>query len=203
MTTTATTIERPTICGKDTTGPAIYVACLASYNSGHLHGAWLNLGDVPRLNASDIQDGIDYVLKTSPVPNAEEYAVHDYQGIPAILRNAGFLASNEHPDLEALAEWVTTWQECEGNGNEGDTYREYCDHIGQAVTAEEFNDAYQGTFESEAEFAEDFYEQTGQMPTDSLVSYIDWDRVWYGVFSCDGWFSIYLGAGEYAIFSPV
>lgn len=196
MTTTATILERPTICSKATSGPAIYVACLASYNSGHLHGAWLNLGDVPRLNASDIQEGIDYVLKTSPVPNAEEYAVHDSQGIPAIL-------GDEWPDLEALAEWVTTWQECEGNGNNGDTFRRYCDHIGQTVTADEFTDAYQGTFNSEADFAEDFYEQTGQMPTDSLASYIDWDRVWYGVFSCDGWFSIYQGHGTYAIFSPV
>lgn len=196
MTTTATTIERPTICSKATSGPAIYVACLASYNSGHLHGAWLNLGDVPRLNASDIQDGIDYVLKTSPVPNAEEYAVHDFQRIPAILRD-------EHPDLEALAEWVTTWQECEGNGSEGDVFSKYCDNIGQVVSFDEFNDAYMGTFDSEAEFAEDYYEQTGQIPTDSLVSYIDWDRVWYGVFSCDGYFSIYLGAGEYAIFSPM
>lgn len=196
MTTTATTIERPTICSTATSGPAIYVACLASYNSGHLHGAWLNLGGGLNPTADDIREGIDYVLKTSPVPNAEEYAVHDFQGIPAILRD-------EYPDLEALAEWVTTWQECEGNGSEGDVFSKYCDHIGQAVTAEEFNDAYQGTFDSEADFAEDFYEQTGQMPTDSLVSYIDWDRVWYGVFSCDGWFSIYLGAGEFAIFCPV
>lgn len=42
----------------------IYVACLASYNNGKLHGKWIDVGDV-----DDVWAGINEVLKTSPYPN--------------------------------------------------------------------------------------------------------------------------------------
>lgn len=62
-----------------TTGPRVYVACLAAYNAGHLHGAWI-----------DLTDGVEYfdaacatILRTSPVPDAEELEVHDHEHIGA------------------------------------------------------------------------------------------------------------------------
>ena len=172
-----TTIERPSICGRCGDGPAIYVACLASYNNGDLHGSWINLGDVPRLNTSDIEEAISYILKTSPAPGAEEWAIHDQQHFPHHLQG-------EFLDLSDIVEYVVNWQEAEESGD-GDAYRAYCNHLGQTVTAE------------------DFYEETGQMPEGGLSAYIDWDNVWYGEFSCGGWFSEYAGLGEGVwIFSP-
>jgi antirestriction protein len=59
-----------------TDSPSIYVACLASYNSGHLHGRWIDL-----TNGEDAMDtDISEMLETSPAPGAEEYAVHDFEG---------------------------------------------------------------------------------------------------------------------------
>lgn len=44
--------------------PRVYVACLASYNDGILHGEWVDAVD-----ADEIQEGIDRVLFSSPRPN--------------------------------------------------------------------------------------------------------------------------------------
>ncbi|MCG8594183.1 MAG: antirestriction protein ArdA, partial [Kiloniellales bacterium] len=39
--------------------PRIYVACLAAYNAGHLHGCWIDAIQ----DAEDIQDDINAMLK--------------------------------------------------------------------------------------------------------------------------------------------
>lgn len=49
--------------------PKIYVACLASYNNGKLHGAWIDAS----LGADHIQDEINSILKSSPETGAEEW----------------------------------------------------------------------------------------------------------------------------------
>ena len=68
----------------------IYVACLAAYNAGHLHGDWIDVSDDP----AEMGEAVAAMLKRSPVPGAEEYAIHDYDGFP----NMG-----EFPGLEAVA----------------------------------------------------------------------------------------------------
>ena len=57
-----------------------------------------------------------------------------------------------------------------------------------------------GSWDSEADFVQDFYEHQGK-ELGPLASYIDWEQVWYGQFSCDGWWSEYAGDGQYWVFS--
>lgn len=52
--------------------PHIYVACLAAYNNGKLHGAWIDATQAPET----IREAIQAMLKASPEPDAEEWAVH-------------------------------------------------------------------------------------------------------------------------------
>lgn len=54
----------------------IYVACLAAYINGKLHGVWIDATD----NIDDIQDRINEMLESSPEEDAEEWAIHDYEG---------------------------------------------------------------------------------------------------------------------------
>ena len=58
----------------ETLKPKIYVACLASYNNGILHGNWIDAD----IGEDEINEEIQKVLKTSPIEDAEEFAVHDY-----------------------------------------------------------------------------------------------------------------------------
>lgn len=50
------------------TSPRIYAACLASYNSGRLHGAWIDCEDK---DESEIMAEINAMLAASPYPNVE------------------------------------------------------------------------------------------------------------------------------------
>ena len=65
-----------TITKTETVSPSIYVSCLAAYNSGVLHGRWIDLTNGEDATATDIRE----MLATSPVADAEEYAVHDFEG---------------------------------------------------------------------------------------------------------------------------
>ena len=64
----------------------IYVACLAAYNSGVLHGEWIT----PAKDVEELQAQINKVIKSTPAPDAEEWAIHDY---------------NDFPNLENIQAW--------------------------------------------------------------------------------------------------
>ncbi|MFD5697819.1 antirestriction protein ArdA [Streptomyces lasiicapitis] len=73
----------------------IYVACLASYNHGVLHGEWIDATQDP----DSIGHEIRLMLERSPVPGAEEFAIHDYDGFGGLK-----LGENETlEDLHAIA----------------------------------------------------------------------------------------------------
>ncbi len=58
-------------------GPRIYVACLAAYNNGQLHGRWIKADQ----DVEPIQSEIADMLAISPIPHAEEYAIHDFEAL--------------------------------------------------------------------------------------------------------------------------
>jgi len=90
------------------TTPSIYVADLAAYNEGHLHGKWLDLSehDLDSLDA-EVAD----LLATSPASHAEEIAIHDsegfggwlgeYSGLESAVRLADMIL--EHGEVLAFA----------------------------------------------------------------------------------------------------
>jgi len=54
----------------------IYVACLAAYNNGQLHGTWIEVTD-----EDTIWQAVQAMLAASPIEkDAEEWAIHDYEG---------------------------------------------------------------------------------------------------------------------------
>ena len=48
--------------------PRIYLASLADYNAGHLHGAWRPADQ----SVDDLQEQAQAMLAASPLPGAEE-----------------------------------------------------------------------------------------------------------------------------------
>ena len=71
----------------------IYVADLAAYNNGKLHGVWIDATQA----LDDIQEQINELLANSPEDDAEEYAIHDYEGL------AGYSVS-EYEGIERAQE---------------------------------------------------------------------------------------------------
>ncbi|MEH6373674.1 antirestriction protein ArdA [Streptomyces sp. KLMMK] len=82
----------------------IYVACLASYNNGILHGEWLDATQDP----DDIYEGITQVLKSSPIKGAEEFAIHDYDDFGSIRLGEYESIENVHAIAAALDEWPSS-----------------------------------------------------------------------------------------------
>lgn len=156
----------------------IYVADLAAYNNGRLHGVWI---DLEGRDADDVQEIIADMLRQSPYPNvmvdcpacngprdlehdpncqtckgtgqvpsAEEWAIHDYEGFE------GFRVS-EFADIESLCKIAELTEKHDG------AFLAFLGHTGDLEeAANHFEDAYQGTWNTLEAFCENWLEETGQ-----------------------------------------
>ncbi len=138
----------------------IYVACLASYNNGRLHGRWINA----RQDAWGIYDEVAAMLRASPITDAEEWAIHDYEGF-------GGYQFSEYEGLEdvaAIAAFI---------GQHGKLAGELLSYFGSLDEARSaIEDRYAGEYESVSDFARELSEETQAAPA-NLASYIDYDRM--------------------------
>jgi antirestriction protein len=144
-----------------TDSPRIYVACLASYNSGILHGAWIAADQDP----DDIHAEIQSMLAKSREPVAEEWAIHDYEGF-----HGRCLA--EYESIETVADIANMIAE---HGPLGAELLAHCDS--PEAAREAVNDNYQGAFDSPAHWAEQLLEDSGdlaQIP-ERLRGYFDFE----------------------------
>lgn len=137
----------------------IYIACLASYNAGKLYGTWLDLEKLTDI--SEVQEAIQAMLDDSLKAGAEEWAVHDYDDIPSSF--------GESPDIAEVLAY------CAGVEEHGEAFRAYWEDY--ECTAEQFEDAYSGTYESPADYAQQEYEDQGIEIPSELVCHVDWEGV--------------------------
>lgn len=152
--------------------PRVYVADLAAYNAGRLHGKWVDATD-----ADEIREAIAEVLRTSPIPGAEEWAFHDYDGFSG-------LSLGEYEDVERVAELGALLEE------HGPAFATFANYVGVAYAdGEAFEDAFAGEWDSEEAFAEDLAEQLDVVPREFSwpQSYIDWERAARDLFMGDYW----------------
>lgn len=138
--------------------PRIYVACLAAYNNGILHGAWIDAGG----DAWAMWDGISRMLAASPIAGAEEWAIHDHEGFHGIRLS-------KHAGIERVAELAAF---LEDHGRLG---AELHDHFGGDLdeAREAMADRYFGCHASLGDYVQEVAEETTAIP-ESLRSYIDW-----------------------------
>ena len=149
------------MCDATTTDtPRIYAACLAAYNNGHLHGAWIDANQ----EADEIQEEIQQMLAASPIPGAEEWAFHDYEGF-------GGLDIHEFEDIERVAEFGRLVTE------HGPAFAAYANNIGHDyATQEGFEESYCGQWDSEVAYAEELFDElyAHEIP-ESLRCYVDYE----------------------------
>ena len=140
--------------------PRIYVACLAAYNNGCLHGRWIDA-----TTPDEIMDAVRAMLAASPEPGAEEWAIHDYEGFEGA-------SLSEYASLEtvcALADFIEEHGELGGK-----LLEHFGDDLAEARAAFE---EYAGEFRSAADFVEELHDDTGTQIPDSLRYYIDWEAL--------------------------
>ncbi|WP_423787213.1 antirestriction protein ArdA [Hyphomonas chukchiensis] len=141
-------------------GPRIYVACLVAYNNGRLHGAWIDATE-----PSEVMDKVRAMLAASPEPDAEEWAIHDYEGFEGARLS-------EYASFETVCALAAFIGEHGALGAK--LYREFGDDLAQAEAA--FED-YAGEYRSAADFAEELTRDSGTEIPASLDYYIDWQAL--------------------------
>jgi antirestriction protein len=141
--------------------PRIYVACLASYNDGILHGAWVSAAQ----DEEDVAHEVQTMLGASPIAGAEEYAIHDHEGFCGL----------EVGEYMALAEVVELAGFLKEHGALGAAVVRVCgDDLDEAREA--LTNRYHGVFTSLAECFEALTEETTEI-TANLRPYIDWEKM--------------------------
>ncbi|SER80203.1 Antirestriction protein [Nitrosomonas sp. Nm51] len=139
----------------------IYVADLAAYNNGKLHGVWINATD----DLDDIWKQVNQMLAKSPEGFAEEYAIHDHEGFDGY-------SLGEYEGLETAHEIACFIEEYPDFG--GKLLNNFGGDLEEARTAAEEN--YCGCYKSLADFAQELTEETTQIP-ENLAYYIDYERM--------------------------
>jgi len=141
--------------------PRIYVACLAAYNNGWLHGSWIDV----EVDADVVRDQVRAMLAASPAAGAEEYAIHDYEGFGAV-------APGEYAGLDWVVEIAGFLRE---RGELGGLVLE---HVGGDLEAAKtaLDEQYRGQFASLADCFQELTEETVTIP-EALRLYIDWEAM--------------------------
>ncbi len=154
------------------TAPRIYVACLSSYVSGYLHGAWID-GDQ---DGDDIQAEIDKMLKASPALLPEEWEIHDHEGWGGI--DPAQVDLDELVELaEILESHPVSFPAYWGNL---DSHMDDLPEIHRA-----FEESYRGCWPSLEDFCEENYCE--DIP-DHIGRYVDWSAVAEEWFDNEYWF---------------
>lgn len=164
----------------------IYVACLAAYNNGHLHGAWIDATQ----DVDSIFEEIQAMLAASPMPDAEEWAIHDYEGF-------GGIHLSENEDIEKVCELAALIAE------HGEAYALFVDFAGvHYATPEGFEDSYCGEWESEEAYAENLWDECGYWEhiPENLRCYIDMEKFAHDLF-IDDYYSERDSNGKLHVFS--
>lgn len=142
--------------------PSIYVACLAAYNNGKLHGQWIDATQ----EVSDIKLQIADMLTASPIHGAEEYAIHDYDN----FYDAGDVLG-EYSNIETVHQVACAIQK---HGKLFSKLFSYFSDVDEALQALE-ND-YRGCYKQPQDYAREFIEETTTIP-DNLAYYIDYEKM--------------------------
>ncbi len=138
----------------------VYVACLAAYNSGILHGC--------RIDAEQEAYAIYYnaraMLAASPMEDADEWAIHDYEGFCGVRLS-------EYEGFAEIAELAAFISEHGEIGGQLVSHLCNLDGAKKAIV-----DSYAGEYKSLADFAEELTEQSTDIP-ESWRFYIDYEAM--------------------------
>jgi len=184
----------------------IYVACLASYNAGILHGTWIDANQ----DADAIRAEVRAMLKSSPCPNVTRQDfecaecshkwtrdISPYQHIPSACPECGhttLIHGTPYPSAEEFAihdhegfgnlvgeytgidEVVQLAEAIEEHGDKYTGLRSYGFDHDEAM--EKLEESYQGCFDSLEDWAEQFLDDTGAFSgaPDMLKTYFDFER---------------------------
>jgi antirestriction protein len=164
------------------TTPRVYVGTYAKYNDGSIAGKWLDLEDY-----SDHETFIAACQELHSDEHDPELMFQDWEGIPDGMISESYIS-------EEVFSWIDL------DDNEKRILQAYRENIDQTGSLDDANEAYNGTFGSKEDFAEDLFQSIYSIPKD-LENYIDYERVARDL-ECGDYTFVY-DEGEYLVFRNV
>lgn len=146
-----------------------YAADLAAYNSGKLHGAWIDATS----DVDEMQEQVAAMLAKSPVTGAEEWLIHDYDDEFKAISHLG-----ESSDLNAIASIMDAVETIEADYDDS-----LLPHLIAWVSertdpdnwASYLSDAWAGVYNDPEDYAIDLIDDCGDLSgvPDHIARYID------------------------------
>lgn len=160
----------------ETLFPIIYVGTYKKYNQGNLFGEWISLEE-------HSEDSFFEVCRELHKDEEDpELMFQDWENdFGGFIRESG-IDSGMWNFLETVKDW---------DSERVEAYQEFINWYGKTATVEDFEDSYQGQYETEQDFAEslvsDCYDLNKMMG--NLHYYFDYERFSNDLFSSDYHFS--------------
>lgn len=146
-----------------TNNPSIYVGTYAKYNNGSIFGAWLNLTDYP-----DAEDFYKACKELHADEHEPEFMFQDFDNFPKSLYSESGNIDEIYNYINFIDSTYLSIEAVEAG-------------IELGIPLDKIEEAYRGEYESGADYAEDFFTETGQIDKDDrLTWYIDWEKVFEG-----------------------
>lgn len=126
--------------------PRVWIASLADYNDGRLHGEWVDAA----VDGNDLIRAAQRIVDTSPEPGAEEWAIFDYD-------NFGTYRVGEYEDLPTVATVAR------GISKFGPAFAFWAEESEAHIDDMEvgFEDAFMGFYESRDDFLDTMLDDLG------------------------------------------
>lgn len=144
---------------KNTTA-RIYCGTYAKYSAGSIKGAWLTLADY-----ADREEFLEACRELHADERDPELMFQDFENFP----RAWYCESSAPPEI--------LWEFLELDEDEAEAFAAYAENIGSGATIRNFQDAFQGKWESVEAFAQDLAENSGISVTPTWLD-IDWKGTW-------------------------
>jgi len=162
-------MEQNSLKHEDIVGtPRIYVASLADYNAGRLHGCWIDADQPPERIYEEIQK----MLSESKESAAEEWAIHDYVFF-------GDLELSEYECIDHVADVAYQISQ------HGLVFASLVAYFGGASSVEEafrcMEERYCGEYDSLTDYAEQFIEDCYSDSIKNLPEFIRYHIDYEGI----------------------
>lgn len=157
--------------GAVTVHPAVYVGTYRKYNNGSLFGEWVDL-----TKFDTYQDFMRYIRNLHKDESDPEFMMQDFEGYP---RSLYYESGMDEDTFNAIKEY---WNAFDGDDVKRQAYEELLNYRGDDLSVEEFDERYEGTFDSEYDYIDEMIEQGVLDPKymyDQWGSWvIDRDAIW-------------------------
>ena len=148
--------------------PAVYVGTYAKYNNGSLFGQWVDIASF-----NDYDEFMEYLHRLHADERDPEFMMQDFENYPKDWYYESGMSEDTFDKIKEYADY-----------SQREAYEAYIDYFGDG-TVDDFEDAYEGAYDSEEDFAYWLVDEIGIENIQNKDAYFDYDAFARDLFMTD------------------